>query len=686
MRLVEARIRNFRGLKNIEFSTSGPVTVIVGPNAVGKTSIFEAIRLHKALLSPTLLNESITVLSNMGAFFGPTQSILADSLMGDRSQKLEIRLTIEFADAEIATLESQMPQLATLHLRNRLAVPPGQQELGLLQFLSSDEGRKQLDQATVEMRESVQSLRAAKRISPTLLIDPKQGAARGQDLVSQELLAGFLQSVPPTQTLLNYFPSDRAMPTGEVPIQLGATDTAAQMQSYIAQPATKYARLKQYLVTQFMRGEQTRDELHADFNQVFKSLLPGKHLANLRLSPQGTLSVTIQDENTKALYDLDYMSSGEKGLLCTFFLMRRSTAPGGIILLDEPELHLNPGVCRQILPFLLEAVVKPLGVQILICTHSPEVLAFAHENNDCELLHIVNGSEISEIHSEDKRQAFEALRRLGVQTMDVLFSRGSVFVEGTDSTELLQSGFPERLAGYKVTQLRGRPEIEKNIKSLQGAEAKGELDSLQCFVFDRDRAPTELHDTTLVKVLQWERYCLENYLLDNDAIYEVCESKDLKVGDPPASRGSVRNTLRDLAFEQIRGVVARRIYEDLEVDNPGLRPSEVDSAADYETIAASLSGRLQNIKTQLGIFHADVWTKQFVEKCKELDKTIHEEWNDKWMTECNGKLVLEDLREKLKLNVSQLAFKRRVIEQMARKQTENWRTLDSFLAGKLIGH
>jgi len=686
MRLAEARIRNFRGLKNIEFSTSSPVTVIVGPNAVGKTSIFEAIRLHKALLSPTQQNESLTVLGSMGAFFAPTQSILMDSLLGDRSQRLEIRLTIEFADAEIATLESRIPQLATLHLRNKLAVPPGQQELGLLQFLSSAEGQKQLEQATLEMQESVQSVRANKRISPTLLIDPKQGTARGQELVYQELLTGFLQSVPPTLTLLNYFPSDRAMPTGEVPIQLGAADAAAQMQSYITQPATKYTRLKPYLVTQFMRGEETRKELLADFNQVFKSLLSGKHLANLRLSLQGTLSVTIQDENTKALYDLDYMSSGEKGLLCTFFLMRRSTAPGGIVLLDEPELHLNPGVCRQILPFLLEAVVKPLGVQILICTHSPEILAFAHENNDCELLHIVNGSEISEIRSEDKRQAFEALRRLGVQTMDVLFSRGSVFVEGVDDTELLQSGFPERLAGYKVTQLRGRPEIEKNIKSLQEAEAKGELDSLQCFVFDRDRAPTELHDTVLVKVLQWERYCLENYLLDNDAIYEVCESKDLKVGEPPANRASVRNTIRELAIQQIRGVVARRIYKDLEVDNPGLRPSEVDSAADYETIAASLSKRLQNIKTQLGAFDAGAWTKQFVEKCKDVDKAIREEWDDKWMIECNGKLVLENLHEMFKLSVSSLAFKRRVIEQMARKQTENWRALDSFLAGKLIGH
>jgi AAA15 family ATPase/GTPase len=66
MRLAEAKIRNFRGLRDIEFSTRAPVTVIVGPNAIGKTSIFEAIRLHKALLLPTFSNEPFAVLANMG--------------------------------------------------------------------------------------------------------------------------------------------------------------------------------------------------------------------------------------------------------------------------------------------------------------------------------------------------------------------------------------------------------------------------------------------------------------------------------------------------------------------------------------------------------------------------------------------------------------------------------------------
>jgi len=681
VRLDQVRIRNFRGLKDIEFNTQAQVTVIVGPNAVGKTSIFEAIRFHKALLIPTSLGESLTVLSNMGAFFAPTQSILLPAILGNVNEKMEIKLSTVVTEEEIKVIERWLPQLAPLHLRNKLAVAPGQQDLALLQYLSSPAGREGLEQATKEMSEAGEALRSNRRLSPTLIIDPKAPTPRGSDVISQELLTGLFQSVLPTHTLLNYFPSDRSMPAGEVNIQIGSAEANAQIQSFTVAPASKYARLKQYLVNQFLAGQENQKQVIDDFQEVFGKLLAGKRLASLRSTPQGTLSVLIQDEGTKAVYDIDYMSSGEKGLLCTFFLMKRSTARGGIVLLDEPELHLNPAVCRQILPFLIETVVKPLDIQVLICTHSPELLAFAHESGDCELLHLVSGSEIAAIHSGDKPQVFDALRRLGAQTMDILFSRGSVFVEGTDDSELLQSGFQERLAGFKISQLRGRTEVEKNIRALQQAEKAGELDSLQCFVFDRDRAPTDLIDTALVKVLQWERYCLENYLLDHDAIFDAC--KDLKVGAPPANRASLRSILRDLAFDQIRGVVAREVYRELEVDNPGLRPSEVDSASDYETIAAALASRLQKIGTQLGSFKEGDWKQTFVEKCKFLDAEVHEKWDDKWTSECNGKVVLAALFAKLKLSISPLAFKRRIIEEMSRRKVENWRTLDSFFAGKL---
>jgi hypothetical protein len=48
-----------------------------------------------------------------------------------------------------------------------------------------------------------------------------------------------------------------------------------------------------------------------------------------------------QDVQTNRTFDLDVMSSGEKGLILTCLLIGRSIVNGGIILVDEPELHLK---------------------------------------------------------------------------------------------------------------------------------------------------------------------------------------------------------------------------------------------------------------------------------------------------------------------------------------------------------
>jgi predicted ATPase len=679
MRLINLKIKNFRGLKDIEFALDSPVSVIVGPNAIGKSSILEAIRLHKAILSPTHVNEALEVLQAMGAFSPHTQTAIMESLFGDPKLPLEIRLTLELEDRELSALEGSVPQMALSRLRSSMALAPGQQNIVLTQFLSSPGAQQRLSEITSEMQKNVQDLRGTKRIVPTLLGDPTQQILRGSDLFAQEVVTALMSTVPFTHTLLNYFPADRVMPTGEVALQLGSPDAIAQMKSHIANPATKYTRLKQYLVNQSMRGKEAREELEADFDLVFSKLLTGKKLAALKLTLQGLLSVAIQDQSTKSTYDIDYMSSGEKGLLCTFFLMRRTTAIGGIVLLDEPELHLNPKVCERILPFLINEVVEKIPAQAIVCTHSPEILAFAYENAKCRLLHLRTGSDISPIYPHDKREAYEALRLLGAPTADILFSRGSVFVEGTDDTELLQSGFPDRLSGFKISELHGRQEVEKNIRSLQDAEQKGEVDTLQCFIFDRDRMPSALTNSKFVRVLQWQRYCFENYLLDHDVIYDVCENKDVKIGNPIASRAELRKKLKELAFDQLTGMISRSVSEQASIETAGLRASEADAATSYEGVAELLAARLQRIRTTFESIEVSSWKSEFVRKCKEGDARSRDEWEDKWATECNGKLVLERLHKFLKTNLSILAFKRHIVEAMERKKAENWRAVDSLL-------
>jgi hypothetical protein len=91
-----------------------------------------------------------------------------------------------------------------------------------------------------------------------------------------------------------------------------------------------------------------------------------------------------------------------------------------------------------------------------------------------------SGRDLSPILPQDKAEVFEAVRRLGAQTSDVLFLRGCVYVEGRNDAELLDVGFPERVAGFKLSQLGGRQEVEKEIQALLKAQEQQTLDSPQC--------------------------------------------------------------------------------------------------------------------------------------------------------------------------------------------------------------
>lgn len=69
----------------------------------------------------------------------------------------------------------------------------------------------------------------------------------------------------------------------------------------------------------------------------------------------------------------------------------------GIILIDEPELHLNPAFCRRLLPFLIEECLVPMDRQAVICTYSPEILAMAFDDARCKLFNLVNPRLMSPI-------------------------------------------------------------------------------------------------------------------------------------------------------------------------------------------------------------------------------------------------------------------------------------------------
>lgn len=677
MKITSVAIRNFRGLTNIEADLGDLATVIVGPNAIGKTTFLEAIRLTRCLLSPRFPQEQGDVLTQMGAMSPHTRLFQYPSLVSDLTKPLEIKLSISLSKGETKLLEANAGRLALLRVRNASAVSAAQDDLALVQYLSSSQGQQILAAAQTQVKDDLKKLSDNKTLVIHLIIDPSHQQVRGDNLFSQEALQLLESILSPARAYVSYFPADRAMPMGEINIQVGSADTQQQMLSHLSQPGLKYQRLKQFIINQTLLSEEARQNLQEDFALIFKSLLVGKLLKEFRITEYGLLSVIIEEEATGKSFDIDQMSSGEKGLILQFLLMRRALEKGGIALIDEPELHLNPAVCRQLLPFIVQNISEFNDVQAIICTHSPEILADAFEDERCRLLHLRSSTDISPVYPQDKSELFEALRRLGATTSDVLVWRGTIFVEGPHDVDILEASFPNRTTGYKLTALKGRQEIEKEITTLQKAETAGKLTTKQLFIFDRDGAPTQLANSDLVKVLQWDRHCLENYLLDPDPIYDVSQQLPLKIR--PESRGTLRKIMKDLAFRQLKALSAREVYKTIEPENPGWRPKELESSDTFDEMADVLIQRLMKIKEEVGAIDREKWKARFIEQCKAKYTELNALWDEKWQNECDGKRVLSLLYRHFEPKVSLLEFKRRIAIQMSEQGTENWRVVDSFL-------
>src|SRR5256885_16106768 len=73
------------------------------------------------------------------------------------------------------------------------------------------------------------------------------------------------------------------------------------------------------------------------------------------------------------LFPYTTLFRSEKGLILTFLIIARAVEKRGLILLDEPELHLNQAVCKSLLGFLLDEYLVPKDIQAIICSHSPEI-------------------------------------------------------------------------------------------------------------------------------------------------------------------------------------------------------------------------------------------------------------------------------------------------------------------------
>ena len=239
----------------------------------------------------------------------------------------------------------------------------------------------------------------------------------------------------------------------------------------------------------------------------------GSELHPPRYIPErGEIVMTYGERGVK----LDLSSAG-RGLQQTLLLLAYMYAnPGAVLLLEEPDAHLEILRQRQIYRLLTD-VANQSGSQIIAASHS-EVLLNEAAGRDVVIAFVGPPHRIDDHHS----QVLKALKEIGFEQYYQAEQTGWVlYLEGSTDLSMLQA-FARRLSHEPALRVLERPfvryvgnnarEVRRHFHGLR--EALPSLHGVVLF----DHVENEPQGIDPVECLVWKRREIENYVCSRAAL------------------------------------------------------------------------------------------------------------------------------------------------------------------------
>jgi hypothetical protein len=259
--------------------------------------------------------------------------------------------------------------------------------------------------------------------------------------------------------------------------------------------------------------------IHTNKPELWKKLaehiqgLFGSALEPPRYIPErGELEMTYSEKDVR----LDLSSSG-RGLQQTLLLLAYMFAnPNSVLLLDEPDAHLEILRQRQIYQLLTDAA-RTNGNQIIAASHS-EVLLNEAAGRDLVIAFVGKPHSINDRGS----QVLKALEEIGFEQYYQADLTGWVlYLEGSTDLAILRA-FAERLNYEDAKATLARPfvhyvgnlprEVSKHFQGLR--EAATNLRAVALFDHLERPLPNDLGAVGLM----WQKREIENYLCDKETL------------------------------------------------------------------------------------------------------------------------------------------------------------------------
>ncbi|SQD92976.1 AAA family ATPase [Candidatus Bipolaricaulis anaerobius] len=260
----------------------------------------------------------------------------------------------------------------------------------------------------------------------------------------------------------------------------------------------------------------------------------------------------VMDYRTREGITLDLSASGRGQQQTLLLLAHMAVNPGAVLLLDEPDAHLEILRQRQIYQVLSEQA-EDTGSQIIAASHSE---VFLNEAADRDIVIAFVGKP----HRIDNRgsQVLKALRDIGFEHYYLAEETGWVlYLEGSTDLAMLRA-FASALK-HPAQQFLDRPfvhyvgnqsrEVRKHFHALR--EAKPDLVGIAIY----DRLDENLPDDPRLVQRMWTRRELENYLCQRETLLAYAEEQGRRQqGD---LFGVAWRTAMEEAIRQVEGALRR---------------------------------------------------------------------------------------------------------------------------------
>jgi energy-coupling factor transporter ATP-binding protein EcfA2 len=573
MHIHSIHIENFRAIRLIELKDLPNAIVVAGPNGCGKSSIFDAIRLLKSAYGQYIPNE-------YQSFFQEFQiniqrlSEEAHRVFHDPSKSLHIKVEFELADIEKTYLLENAHSLFASILWGKMQ--GGYSPTLIPQQLVIDPTTRRiiepdLDTKVNQLFEYLKpELEKQTHTAELKMLPGGEPYAESSPVV--ELIFSLYQ--PKYLGVVEYYGPNRNYVREQVGgINLQIVDSAQQQSQHaLYNTENKYRNVKTEMAQSYIRQILAREagvqvpagsDLIETLHELFEVFFPGKKFLGPIPTESGGLSFPVRLENGRE-HDIDELSSGEKEVLLGYLRLRNNAPKNSIILLDEPELHLNPRLIRGLPRFYQKHLGKTLGNQLWLITHSDALLREAVEEPAYAVYHMqpayTTAPESNQaIPVSASAQVERALIDLvGDLATYIPRSKVVVLLEGQEGrtsdkfdVRLVNALFP--LFAERVNLISGGNKY--GVKTLQvlldEAAADGKLDAQFYSVADKDYDGPTLVDNNRQQL--WDVYHIENYLLEPQFILEVLNG--LKLGIVTLTEEEVENQLRKCAEETVDSLI-----------------------------------------------------------------------------------------------------------------------------------